>query len=179
MTNGERDPAGTWPLGKVLEDQRKQLGLSLDQVATRARISRATVRYYETGYRADNRAPINPTVTILRPLTEALELNLDPVLELAGITPARRKTDEEAAAEVARRSSHLADRIALLNPRFRAAIETIVDEQLKAQGYIASDTGSTAEAKWGPEERRTADPAAGPDELPLGDNNTSDSTPLS
>lgn len=174
-TVGERDP-GTWPLGPVLKDQRKKLGLSLDEVAKRAGIGRATVTYYETGYRADNKAAVNPTVKILRPLAEALELDLDLVLDLADIQPARRQTDEEAAAEVARRSSHLADRIAMLDSRFRSAVETIVDEYLKAQGYV--DDGAAAKVKSGPAELRTADSAAGPDELPLG-NHTSDQAPLS
>ncbi len=139
MTNGERDPAAQWQLGQVLERQRKQLDLSLDQVAARASIGRATVRYYETGFRADNGAPVKPTMKILRPLAEALELNLDPLLELAEITTARRKTDEEAAAEVARRSSHLADRIALLEPEIRAAIEVIVDSELRNRGYVGTE----------------------------------------
>ncbi len=165
MTVGERDP-GTWQVGPVLESQRKKLGLSLDQVAERASIGRATVRYYETGYRADNKAPINPTVKVLRPLAEALELNVDDVLELARIQPARRMTDQEAAAEVARRSSHLADRIALLDPAFRSAIETIVDEHLKAQGYVDGGTATMKSAA--PAESRTA-PAFGPGEPPLGE----------
>lgn len=55
-----------WTVGPVLENQRKKLGLSLDQVATRAGVARATVRYYETGYRADNGAAVNPTVKVLR-----------------------------------------------------------------------------------------------------------------
>lgn len=177
MTVGERDP-GTWPLGPVLEGQRKRLDLSLDEVAKRASIGRATVRYYETGYRADNGAPVNPTVKILRPLAEALELNVDEVLILAGIQPARRKSTEEAAAEVARRSTHLADRIAQLDPTFRAAVETIVDEYLKAQGYVDDAAGAALAVSSGPSELRTADSAEGPDEPPLG-NRTSDQAPSS
>lgn len=176
MTVRERDP-GTWPLGPVLENQRKKLGLTLDQVAARADLGRGTVRYYELGYRADNGAPVNPTTKVLRPLAVALELDIGTVLDLAGIQPARRKTDEVAAAEVARRSSHLADRIALLPAALRSAIETIVDEHLKALGYVNADDAA-AEVYSGPsEELRTADPAAGPDELPLG-NRTSDQAPL-
>lgn len=172
MTVGERK----WTLGPVLKDQRKKLGLSLDEVAKRASIGRATVTYYETGYRSDNRAPVNPTVKILRPLAAALELDEDYVLNLAGISPARRKTNEEAAAEVARRSSHLADRIAQLDPKFRAAVETIVDEYFRLQGYL--DSAVTTEAKAGPAEISTADSAAGPDELPL-DNRTNNQAQVS
>lgn len=176
MTVGERDP-DTWPLGPVLKGQRNKLGLSLDQVAKRASIGRATVTYYETGYRADNRAPVNPTVKILRPLAEALELDVDEVLTMAGIQPARQKSDEEVAAEVARRSSRLADRIALLDPRFRNAVETIVDEYLRAQGYVDDDTAVVV--KSGPSEVRTANSAAGPEELPLGDHAGDPASPLS
>lgn len=169
MTVGERD-LGTWRLGPVLEQQRKQLGLSLDQVATRANLGRGTVRYYELGYRADNGAKVNPTVKVLRPLAEALELDLDHVLDLAGIQPARRQSDEEAAAEVARRSAHLADRIAQLDPAFRKAVETIVDEYLQARGYVPAPASPAAEMTPGPAEHVTTDSAAGPEELPLGDN---------
>lgn len=156
-----------WTVGLTLENQRNKLGLSLDQVAKRAGVARATVRYYETGYRADNGAPVKPTVKVLRPLAEALKLDVNEVLVLAGIQPARRQTDEEAAAEVARRSSHLADRIAQLPPEFRSAVETIVDEYLKAKGYV--DDGSGVLAKSGPEEQRNAAAAFGPEEPPLGE----------
>lgn len=164
-TVGERDP-GTWPLGPVLKSQREKLNLSYGKLAERAKLSRATVTYYETGYRADNGAAVKPTVKILRPLAEALELNLDEVLDLAGLHGTHRKTDEEAAAEATRRASHLADRIALLDPRFRSAVETIVDEYLRLQGYVA-DSG--VEAKAGPAEFRTAASVAGPEEPPIGD----------
>lgn len=141
MTVGERDPgaedkAGKWPLGSVLQNQRTKMGLSLHEVARRSNLSRATVTYYETGFRADNQQPVNPTVKILRPLAEVLELELDHVLNVAGITPAQRESDEEAAARVAARSAHLADRIALLDPEFRRAVETIVDSYLRAQGLL-------------------------------------------
>lgn len=175
MTDGERN-TGEWKLGEVLKTQREKLGLSLSAVATRSGLGRATVTYYETGHRADNNAPVNPTPKVLRPLAEALELDFDYVLEKAGIQPARRKTDEDAAAEVARRARHLADRIALLDPTFRQAIETIVDRHLRAQGYLAEEADSSAAPKSGPMELRTADPAAGPEELPLG--HTSDPTAL-
>lgn len=169
MTNGERAPA-QWQLGRVLERQRKQLDLSLDQVATRASIGRATVRYYETGYRADNGAPVRPTLKILRPLSEALGLKLDPLLELAGMTPARRKTDEEAAAEVAARSTLLADRIALLDPAVRSAIETLVDEYLRARGLVGrgpdpeAQPGTEMAIRGGPSEPTHRGVHAGPDE---------------
>jgi transcriptional regulator with XRE-family HTH domain len=168
MTVRERDP-GTWPLGPVLKAQREKLGLSFTKLAERSGLGRATVTYYETGFRADNGDPVNPTVKILRPLAEALELDLDYVLEVAELKHARRKTDEEAAAEVARRSAHLADRIAQLDPKFRSAVETIVDEYLRAQGFI----DDVVEVRPGPAELRSAASAAGPDELPLG-NRTSD-----
>ena len=175
-TVGERD-SDTWELGLLLEGQRNKLGLTLDQVARRSHLGRGTIRYYETGFRADNKAPVNPTLKVLKPLAEALELDVNHVLQVAGLQPARRKTDEEVAAEVARRSSRLADRIALLDPDFRAAIETIVDQHLRAQGLIADDP-TTVEVKSGPAEFRTADSAAGPGELPLGDH-TGDQAPLS
>lgn len=174
MTVGERDP-GTWPVGPVLENQRKKLGLSLDDVAKRSNLGRGTVRYYETGFRNDNGAPVNPTAKILRPLAEALELDVDEVFRLAGLQVAPRQPKEDAA-EAQRRSAHLADRIAQLDPTFRAAVETIVDEYLRAQGYLGDSV--TTEAKAGPAEISTADSAAGPDELPLG-NHTSDRTQLS
>lgn len=162
---GERDPA-TWPLGDVLKSQREKLGLSFSGLAKRAGLGRATVTYYETGFRADNGDPVNPSVKILRPLAEALELDVDYLLDVAGLLPARRKTDEEAAAEVARRSALLADRIALLDPAFRAAIETIVDQHLRAQGLLDD---RAVEAQPGPAELRTDASAAGPEEPPMGD----------
>lgn len=176
MTVGERDP-GSWPLGPVLEQARRRLDLSLDRVAERADLGRGTVRYYETGFRADNGARVKPTLKVLRPLAAALELDLDYVLDLAGLKPAQRKTDKEVAAEVTRRSAHLADRIALLPSALRGAIETIVDEHLRALGYV-DDTSGGADVKAGPTEPRAADLAAGPDEPPLG-RHAGDQAPLS
>lgn len=173
MTVGERD-AGTWPVGAVLENQRKKLGLSLDELAKRASLGRGTIRYYETGFRDDNKAPVKPTAKILRPLAEALELDVNEVFRLAGLQAAERQAEEDAA-ESQRRAAHLADRIAQLDPKFRGAVETIVDEYLRAQGYLGGNV--TTEAKAGPAEVSTADSAAGPDELPLS-NHTSDRTQL-
>ncbi|MDX3661247.1 helix-turn-helix transcriptional regulator [Streptomyces sp. ID05-26A] len=160
-TAGGRDPA-EWPLGKMLKSQRKQLGLTLDEVAKRASVGRATVSYYESGYRADIKADVNPSVKILRPLAEALELKLDDVLVAAGLSPAPQKSDEEVAAEVAARSANLADNIALLSPRFRAAVETLVFEYLALQ----SATAGTAATQLGPIEYRTAETAYGPEVTP-------------
>lgn len=142
--SGERDPA-TWPLGQRLRKARGTL--SLDKVAEMSGVKRETIRSYENGYRADNRKPVNPRPTTLRPLAEALGIPVREAFDLAKIDPRHLRPHE---LEPAKPSSRLMAKIERVgDPAVLSALEVLVDRVLRADGFIAPDAPRPGEEREG------------------------------
>lgn len=132
--SGERDPAGTWTLGRRLKEARGSL--SLDKIAEKAGVTRETVRSYETGHRADNNKPVNPRPQTLRAIAEAVGIPVREAFEAAGINPRHLRPHEVHQAEP---SSALIAKMRRLDPTLLHALEVIVDRVLREGGHIAAD----------------------------------------
>lgn len=131
MTDEEREP-GRWPLGPWLEEARGER--SLDQIAEKSGISRATIRYYELGYRADNRKPAKARANVLRPLARALGVPVPEAFRLGGIENQLLPGDFDDSASVL----ELARRIGELDVLDREALTRIVDSLHAARGWKRS-----------------------------------------
>ncbi|WP_369726647.1 MULTISPECIES: helix-turn-helix domain-containing protein [unclassified Bradyrhizobium] len=86
----ERDSEATHQLGRLLRDARKQAGLTQQQVAQRAGISRPRYRDIEQG---DAAARANTLINVARAL--GMELMLIPQAMVPGVNALLRPSDDE------------------------------------------------------------------------------------
>ncbi|WP_350334549.1 helix-turn-helix domain-containing protein [Coralliovum pocilloporae] len=119
-------------LGAILRQKRKDLSLTLDQVATRARLSKSMLSQIERGL-------VNPTFSVVWNLTQALGLDMN---ELAGGASApQTMVDFQAAYSTPTKTS--ADGRVLLRmlspPRGTVLPVEWYDLQADAGGVLASN----------------------------------------
>ena len=81
MSADEKREAICFQVARILQEERRKRGLSMDALARRAGLSQAMISFVERGIR-------NPSLETLLRMTEVLDLNLGKVLHAAYKTAA-------------------------------------------------------------------------------------------
>lgn len=105
-----------WPVGPFITEAREKAKMSKVDLARRAGISAAKVQQLETGYSVQSgvKVPVGTTKSTIERVAQALGVNVDEALTLAGFLPNARHpvrvdlthvTDADLIAELERRLS--------------------------------------------------------------------------
>ncbi|MGQ0837310.1 helix-turn-helix domain-containing protein [Actinokineospora sp.] len=86
MTGRQGGSDSSWPLGRLLREAREDAGLSQTAAAQRARISRAQWQNLEKGTGSGGK-PVRPKPNTVTSAAEAVGLDPQHALELAGLDP--------------------------------------------------------------------------------------------